>query len=220
MKKTKKTFIFLIVAILFLGIVTFINYIRKGTNDPYTSYRAIAPETILKEEDRIYIYFYKLNCPYCEEIEDDMKWYGKTKSTLYFCNMNNEKDKFKSFNWQKFHEENDIEIGKANSDGKIEFYEGQSKNKYENSKETNAYGKTKKYEIIIADEEYLKTNRKAKKGYVYASLKTPEIDYSTCISANDIIIPYVPTILVIEDGKITEFYYGPEEIKELTSTWE
>ena len=99
-----------------------------------------------------------------------------------------------------FMKKNDIEIGKVKSNGKIEYYEGESKEKYTKSKEKDEYGKTKGYEIKKADKEYLKINKKARKGYVYASLETPDIDYYTLTSEDDVTIAGVPTLLRVKNN--------------------
>lgn len=213
MKKSKRTFMMVIISVVVIAVIIVANQFIK--TDPYKSYQHIETEEILNNDsdDSYYIYFYKTGCPYCEEVEDEIKGYAKAHSTMYFVNMDEESDNFSKFDWDRFHEENDIEIGKVDEDGKITYYEGETKGKYEDSKETDEYGKTKRYKIIEADEEYLETNKKARKGYVYASLETPDIDYYTVTEYQDIVIAGVPTLLHIEDNKITEFYFDSVEIK-------
>ena len=83
------------------------------------------------------------------------------------------------------------------------------------SKEKDEYGKTKRYEIKKADKEYLKTNKKARKGYVYASLETPNIDYYTLTSDDEVTIAGVPTLLHVKNNKVDKFYFDSVEIKPL-----
>lgn len=59
----------------------------------------------------------------------------------------------------------------------------------------------------------MKTNKKARKGYVYASLETPNIDYYTLTSEDDITIAGVPTLLHVKDNKIDKFLFCSVEIK-------
>ena len=87
--------------------------------------------------------------------------------------------------------------------------------KYTKSKEKDEYGKTKGYEIKKADKEYLKINKKARKGYVYASLETPDIDYYTLTSEDDVTIAGVPTLLRVKNNKVDQFYFDSVEIKSI-----
>lgn len=48
------------------------------------------------------------------------------------------------------------EIGYSKDGKSITYYEGESEDKYLHTKEKNKYGKTKMYEIVIADKEYKK----------------------------------------------------------------
>lgn len=222
MKKSKKTLKMLIICIICIAAVVVINMVKKPS-DPFQSsnnklgYQHIEKENLLNNQeedgDSYYIYFYKVGCPYCEEVDDDIKEYARSHSAIYFVNMDEKSKDYKKFDWNKFHEENDIEIGKVKSNGKIEYYEGESKEKYTKSKEKDEYGKTKRYEIKKADKEYLKTNKKARKGYVYASLETPNIDYYTLTSEDDVTIAGVPTLLHVKDNKIDKFYFDSVEIK-------
>ena len=83
----------------------------------------------------------------------------------------------------------------------------------EKSKEKDEYGKTKRYEIKKADKEYLKTNKKARKGYVYASLETPNINYYTLTPEDEVTIAGVPMLLHVKDNKVDKFYFDSVEIK-------
>jgi len=221
MKNSKKTLKMLIICIIGILVVALVNTFKKE-GDPYESTQKLSYQHIEKEDllnnpaedgDSYYIYFYKEGCPYCKEVEDDIKEYVSGHSTMYFVNMDEKSKDYKKFDWNKFHEENDIEIGKIKSNGKIEYYEGESKEKYTKSKEKDEYGKTKGYEIKKADKEYLKTNKKARKGYVYASLETPNINYYTLTPEDEVTIAGVPTLLHVKDNKVDKFYFDSVEIK-------
>ena len=221
MKNSKKTLKMLIICIIGILVVALVNTFKKDS-DPYESeqvYKHIEKENLLnnpeEEGDFYYIYFYKVGCPYCEEVSDDIKEYVRSHSTMYFVNMDEKSKDYKKFDWNKFHEENDIEIGKVKSNGKVEYYEGENKEKYTKTKEKDEYGKTKRYEVKKADKKYLKINKKARKGYVYASLETPDIDYYTLTSEDEITIAGVPTLLRVKDNKIDKFYFDSVEIKQI-----
>ena len=195
MKNSKKTLKMLIICIIGILVVALVNTFKKE-GDPYESTQKLSYQHIEKEDllnnpaedgDSYYIYFYKEGCPYCKEVEDDIKEYVSGHSTMYFVNMDEKSKDYKKFDWNKFHEENDIEIGKIKSNGKIEYYEG--------------------------DKEYLKTNKKARKGYVYASLETPNINYYTLTPEDEVTIAGVPTLLHVKDNRVDKFYFDSVEIK-------
>ena len=210
------------ICIIGLVIVVAVNMLKKP-EDPFKSsnnklgYEHVEKEELLnnpKEDgDSYYVYFYKVGNQDCEEVKDDIKTYARSHSALYFVNMDEQSKDYKKFDWNKFHEENDVEIGKVKSNGKIEYYEGESKEKYTKSKEKDEYGKTKRYEVKKANKEYLKSNKKARKGYVYASLETPNIDYYTLTSEDEVTIAGVPTLLHVKDNKVDKFYFDSKEIK-------
>lgn len=187
----------------------------KIERDPFDNFNQILPQNALQlEEESYYVYFYKPDCSICKDIEQDIRGYAMTSSSFHFSNISKENSKFSSFDWEEFHKKNDIEIGQINKSGEIEFYPNQSKEKYTLSSEKDVFGKIKKYEIIETNEDYLKKNTLAKKGYVYASLKTPDINYYDLTSSDLITIASVPTLLHIENGKVKDFYFDSDEIIE------
>lgn len=224
MEKSKKTLKMLGICIIGLVIVVAVNMLKKPS-DPFKAstnklaYQHIEKVNLLdnpeEDGDFYYVYFYRVGNSNCEKVEDSIKTYARSHSAIYFVNMDEKSKDYKKFDWNKFHEENDIEIGKVKSNGKIEYYEGESKEKYTKSKEKDEYGKTKGYEIKKADKEYLKINKKARKGYVYASLETPDIDYYTLTSEDDVTIAGVPTLLCVKNNKVDQFYFDSVEIKSI-----
>ena len=82
--------------------------------------------------------------------------------------------------------------------GKVKYYKEFSKNYFKNKKIKNKFDKTVEVKIITADKEYKKQNKNAKSGYVYASIQTPEIDYSSLQIGRQPVIAGVPTLLKLE----------------------
>lgn len=211
--KRKKLIVSVIVLVLAVlcGV-----YFLQDSNDPYSDYDRISSrETLMKRDsDTYYVYFYKVDCPFCKEIESEIKSFADTDDNyVYFVNADDHKEDIKSYDWADFNTKNDIEIGKSQDGKNIEYYDGESEEKYLNNTKTNQYGKVIRYEIKIADEDYMKTNKNAKEGYVYASIQTPEIDYSVLDVGREPIIAGVPTLLKIENKEVTEFYFDSVEIK-------
>ena len=128
------------------------------------------------------------------------------RNSLYIKNINESSERLAS----------NIYIYSANIDknNNIQYYEGENAQKYKNSTELNRFNKIKKYEIKIADKNYLKINKKAKKGYVYASLLTPEIDYSSLQIYSSVELANLPTLLEIKSYHVENYYYDVEDIKQ------
>lgn len=211
----KRKKLIVLVIILILGIIYGVYYLQES-NDPYSEYNQISPrETLMKRESHIYyVYFYKTDCPYCKKIDKEIKLFADNKDyNVYFVNVENYKNDIKSYDWTNFNTNNDIEIGKSQDGKNIEYYNGESEEKYLNSKTINQYGKKIRYEIKIADKKYMETNKNAKEGYVYATIQTPEIDYSELKTGREPTIAGVPTLLKIENKKVSEFYFDSIEIK-------
>ncbi len=180
--------------------------------DPYTALDSIRNRDIFEqEEEEYYVYYYKKDCPYCVRIESLIMQLAESEEALYVVNMGKDQNT-KSYDWNKMHTEEDKEIGILNLDSSINFYAGESKEKYQNQTEKNQYGKIKRYEIVEADDKYLLENSNARIGYVYASIQTPEIDYEDITDADEIVIAGVPTLLHIKNGKIDGFYFDAPEI--------
>lgn len=210
MKKIKSIVLIAIV----IGMTIFLYRSHDENRDAYESYKQININKVLTiDEDYYYVYFYKKNCPYCEEIERTMRRFVMNKSNLYFVNMD-EQDNVEGYDWKKFRENNDIDIGVFDSnENKTKYYDGESEEKYINTKETNSFGKLKRFEIVVADDGYLEKNKKAIKGHVYATNMVPEIDYQSVENSNVIPIAGVPTLLKIENGKVIEFHFDSVEIE-------
>lgn len=213
MKNTKKTLLILATILLTIALLTILNSTIE--RDPFDKFDQILPQNSLQlDEESYYVYFYKPDCSSCKKIEQEIRGYAMSSSSFHFSNISKENSKFSSFNWEEFHKNNDIEIGVVNESGDIEFYPNQSKEKYTLSSEKDTYGKVKKYEIIEADEDYLKKNTLAKKDHVYASLMTPNINYYDLTASDSITIANVPTLLHIQNGKVKAFYFDSDEIIE------
>lgn len=213
--KRKKLIVLVIVLVL---AVLCGGYFLQGSNDLYSDYNQISPREILmkRDSDTYYVYFYKADCPFCKKIESEIKSFADVEDNcVYFVNDDDYEKNIKSYDWTDFNTKNDIGIGKSRDGKSIEYYDGESEEKYINSTKTNQYGKVIRYEIKIADEEYMKTNKNAKEGYVYASIQTPEIDYSALDVGREPIIAGVPTLLKVENKEVTEFYFDSVEIKPL-----
>lgn len=206
-----------IVLVVIVAIV-FVN-IFKDAQGPYPKGKHIEINEILEMKDHYYyVYLYQSNDEESKKLEDTMNEALKKYDNLYFVNLDDQDDKFELFDWTTFHSENDIEIGQT-INGQDTFYPGESEEKYQNSEEVNQYGIMKEYSIVETDEDYKKVNKNAKDGYIYAKLITPEIDFKQCIADGKLILPGMPTLLVVWDNEVEDVQYGYFNIMMFRPFW-
>lgn len=225
----KKILISIVIIVFLGGTIYFFN---RHENGSYNGFDHIEVSDIFSQKRNMaltnnefptyYVYFYRSDSPDCTQIKEQI-WNFTKKNDVFLINTRSKKSKndIRSFDWKTFNTNNDMEIGTTDSTGNIVYYAGESKEKYENNKEVNTFDKLKRYEIIVADKEYISKNENAKIGYVYASILTPEIDYSKVdMLKPKIELAGVPTLMKIHGYTITDSYYGIKEISELLSTLE
>lgn len=212
--KRKKLLLTIFIAIIAVAGLYFLTQKNRG---PYSQFNHITTKGIFTQNvnnnEPYYVYFYRADCSDCSKIEDLISNFAKENNVFFINTKEDSSDnKISSFDWSKFNTENDIEIGTVDKNNNIVYYDGESKEKYTNCTETNQFGKTKKYEIVIADEKYLETNKNARIGYAYASLLTPEIDYSNLGIHSSVELAGVPTLLKIDGYSVEDYYYDVEDI--------
>lgn len=213
MKRMNKTFAIVVslgVLIILLSVAAFYNF---RSQDVYSGLNGISKkETLSQEEDDYYVYFYKQGCPYCKKVEEDFLNFTEDH-VVYVVDMDKSSNKKPKYDWDKHAELYDIEIGEEDAKGNIQYYPGESEEKYLNMEEYNIYGKKNIYTIKVADEAYVITNKKAEIGKVYACLDTPVLDYQS-MDSDSLMIAGSPTLLHIKDHKIAEDYFDSTEIQE------
>lgn len=208
MKKTfKVTALIGLLVMLLLGGIYLVIYMQN----PYTGINEIkTSDTLEQKEDEYYVYYYMRNCPDCIKVQEGFFEFAKS-NTVYGVNVVKDKSR-KQFDWEGFHEENDKLIGYIQQDGAKEYYSGENEEKYLNSEETNKHGKQNRYEIIVADKEYLLKNKKAQIDEIYASMLRPAIDYASVVNSEDVVVAAVPTLLHIKNGRIVDDYFDSPEL--------
>lgn len=212
MKKKLNKIIIIGLAIV---MVTFIFYKKITDNNPYNDFKNISINESLNQKDKsYYLYYYMKDCYYCNLIKEDMFNFAKKHKNIYFVDIDKYKNQRIKYDWESFNTKNDKEIGYSKDGKSITYYEGESEDKYLHTKEKNKYGKTKMYEIVIADKEYKNENKNAKLGKVYAKEIIPEIDYSKYKYGDKLIIAGSPTLLYVTNGKIDDFYFDSRDIGE------
>lgn len=203
------------VSLILIGIA-FGAYYKVSSDNPYNNFKNIKVSEVLQQnDDDYYVYVYMKDCYYCNLIKEEVFKFAESHDNVYFIDLNKVKSNEREvFDWEKYNTEHDIEIGTSNDGKTIDYYDGESENKYIYSKEVNKFGKKKQYEIKIADNDYLKTNKNAKLGKVYAKEIIPEIDYSKYKSGEKLMLAGAPTLLHIDKGKIDNYWFDSRDISE------
>lgn len=178
--------------------------------NPYASLKAVSYENVLKKDEEYYVYIYLKGCPDCIKAEPYILEFAKN-NTLFVLDVDNAIDR-ERYDWNSHYMQYDIEIGTVDDQGNIIYYNGESEKKYLDATQKDEFGHKMRYEVKIADEEYIEKNSKAEIGKVYASLVTPIIDYSNIEDGEHIVIPAMPIMFHIKSGIILDYYYDAPEI--------
>ena len=83
-------------------------------------------EDLFEKEGHFYVYFNRKECPYCENIEDDIKQF-KRENAVYEIDAEACKGT-RNYDWDSHEKKYDVEIGEKDSTGKIVFYDGLDEN--------------------------------------------------------------------------------------------
>ena len=151
-----------------------------------------------QQNDIYYVYFYYEECPDCNYVKDDFINFAKYRDDIYLVDYSLPENKAKSYDWETLRSKYNKQIGTVDPNGNIEYFPGESKEKYMNC--YNQYGKKITYTFQEID------------GKLYTYIRTPEIDYASIKTPYDLVIAGVPTLLRVNNGVIDEFYYDYYEI--------
>lgn len=152
-----------------------------------------------------YIYLYKKDCRYCDNIQNDISEFA-SEETVYMVDV----DKLKgvqSYDWSNHSKLNDVVIGEKNGD-KLSFYNSHQKEDIE-----RLYLPFD-YKIILAEEEDF-YGRSA--GKIYA-VSTHPILHSDDFEEGNIVLPGVPLLLKVRNHKVVGYYFDDKEIIEFLNT--
>lgn len=198
----------LIMTLAFVVVRGFKVYKSIYKEDPYKNLDRITAEDILNKEGEYYVYFQKETCKYCDNIKNDILKLSKRKK-VYVVDTEDEKNQeIESYDWDLHYKNNMIEIGRYDSKGNITFY---GEYTYSNLK---SFFPEADYSIHKADDEFIKQYKNGVKGYVYAVLEKPLINYEN-ISPKTMIVPGVPFLIRVKDKAIVDYYCGDTAIIKL-----
>lgn len=216
MKKRGLIFIMIFIFCI-VSMIIIISFKLNNANFTYNDFEKTTLKEAFNKNDEYFIYLYKEECPFCEKLQETISKLNKSNK-IYIINTAEETDNYKKFDWSSYLTENDKEIGTIDNEGNIKYYDNESESKYININQKNKYGNRMRYDILIADSDYLKVNKKAKIDKIYATRLDPEIDYSKYKSDELLTIAGVPTLFHIKDRKIIGFYFDVEDIKNYVET--
>lgn len=202
---------FFLVLVLGIIITSFNDEVEENNEIYIQGISSIDYSDFLSEQGEYYVYVYNPTCSDCLDVKEEISILSK-QNKVYSLNLGHAVDR-ERVDWKEFHSHNDIEIGYMSQSGNKVYYEDESEEKYIQGVIKNSYGKIVKYDIIIADEAYMKENVNAKYRYIYASPQIPNIDYSAFRQGDKIVVPAVPMLFKIKGNKIDNYYYDVDEIK-------
>lgn len=181
-----------------------------ATSSDYDNVQKIATKDFFNQtEDDYYVYYYMENCPFCNQVKSDMLKFAEDRS-VYFVDYRIRDNWCQSYDWDVAIKKYNKTIGRVSQEGGIEYLPGESMEKYQGLK--NMYGKEMIFSFEIVTEDNIAQFEGAQPGDVVANIQTPEIDYVSMTSPDELIIAGVPVLFHVVDGKIVNFYFDSVEI--------
>lgn len=165
-----------------------------------------------QKEDDYYVYYYMEDCPFCNQVKGKMLNFAKKTENVYFVDYGLLQNRCKSFDWESLMKKYNRLVGKSDKNGNIEFFPGESEDKYKGLK--NLYGKEMRFSFDIVTEDNIYQFPEYQIGDVIANIQTPEIDYYNITSPEQMIIAGIPVLFHVVNGRIVYFYFDSPEIEE------
>lgn len=184
--------------------------VAATTASDYDNVQKIATKDFFNQtQDDYYVYYYMENCPFCNQVKGDMLKFAEDRS-VYFVDYRIRENWCESYDWSLAIKKYNKIIGKVNQEGGIEYLPGESMEKYQGLK--NMYGKEMIFSFEIVTKDNITQFEGAQLGDVVANIQTPEIDYYSMTSPDELIIAGVPVLFHVVDGKIVNFYFDSVDI--------
>lgn len=188
--------VFLIVCIG-IGVILFPKV--KEESIAYTT----SIEDLFEKDGHFYVYFNRKECPYCDNIKNDMEKFKKTDTVLEIdaeaCSGT------RSYDWDAHEKKYDVEIGEKDNNGKIIFYDGL------NEKTIKEKYPPIHYKIVWANENYAAVHDGKEAGKIYAISTHPDVKEKD-LRKDRFVLGGVPTLVEFEDHQVINFYFDDKEI--------
>lgn len=193
---------------------------QTSEEDPYEGVKKINLESMFsQQQDEYFVYFYMVQCPFCNQVKDKMLDFSANNDNVYFVDYAlGENRPQEKYNWNETRIKYNKKIGYIDSNGEKVFLPGESEEKYQNIK--NDYGKTMRFNFVTITSGDLASFPGSQIGDIYTDIQTPEIDYASISTYEEMLIAGVPALYKISDGRITEFYFDSVEIEEFLNSME
>lgn len=162
-------------------------------------------EDLFDKEGNFYVYFNRKECPYCDNIKEDIKNF-KQGNEVYEIDAEACKGT-RNYDWDSHEKKYDVEIGEKDSTGKIMFYDGMNENLIK-EKYPPIF-----YKVIWANENYAALHEGKEAGKVYAVSTHPYIKKEE-LNKDKFVLGGVPTLVEFENHKVINFYFDDKEIIE------
>lgn len=169
----------------------------------YTTAVNTSTGDLFEKEGHFYVYFNRKECPYCDNIEDDIKQFKK-ENAVYEIDAEACKGT-RNYDWDSHEKKYDVEIGEKDSTRKIVFYDGLDENLIKEKYPPIHY------KIIWANENYAALHEGKEAGKVYAISTHPNIKKEE-LSEKKFVLGGVPTLVEFENHKVINFYFDDKEI--------
>ena len=187
--------------------------IVASEEDPYDVTKINLKDMFNQNQEDYYVYFYMVQCPFCNQVKDKMLNFAAENDNVYFVDYAlRENRPLQKYNWTATRSKYNKKIGYVDSDGNKVFLPGESEEKYQNMK--NDYGKRMRFNFVTVTPDDITAFPGSQVGDIYTDIQTPEIDYASITNYEDMLIAGVPALYRITNGKITEFYFDSVEIEE------
>lgn len=154
-------------------------------------------------EGHYYVYFYRDDCRYCQNIESEIDDFAKAVK-LYKINSDSLLNT-KRYDWDGHAAKFDVEIGRINENGSIQYYHDL------NEKDIMEAFSPVNYNIVLATEGYVAMHDEKEEGKVYA-ISTHPILYEDDLKEGNFVLPGIPLLIEIDNKKIVSYYFDDKEI--------
>lgn len=158
---------------------------------------------IFDKEGRFYVYFYKNNCLYCENIDNDIVHFAEN-NIVYSVNIDNTTDEMEIYDWMKHKEQFDIEIGKKEKDTLVLYNDL-------NREAILIKFPAMYYMVKLADKTYAERYKGKEEDKIYA-VSTHPILLDKDFNVDHFVMPGVPMLVEFDNHKVINYYFDDKEI--------
>lgn len=158
---------------------------------------------IINMEGHFFVYFYKENCRYCDNIKDDIQEFAKN-NTVYYVDVES-CDNLENYDWDNHAELYDVEIGEKQD--KLYFYDNLSEDEIMKKYQPLLY------KIVLVNEDNQKKYPNKQLGKIYAVATHPRLTNAD-FSEDGFMMTGVPILVEFNEHNLQNYYFDDKEIVE------